>query len=145
MTKFKVMAAFTMLIVCGTMAHADEIDDYAIQTSDRSGGNVSVLTFKANQPGYFSITGRFNDVAIIDAKPLNNLPLPNRTVSIRQLVRNNPLPNILIVERSVQLADGRTRVFLRIDRVLPEFNGGSLTLRSDRGVVIDRDYISVSR
>ena len=75
-------------VLLGTLlvhvAMAAEVDQLAIQLSSRFGQtpSTSTLTFTAGKPGYFFITGRFNDLVTVRAGTMSF------TKDIRALLRH---------------------------------------------------------
>jgi hypothetical protein len=127
-------------VLLGTLlvhvAMAAEVDQLAIQLSSRFGQtpSTSTLTFTAGKPGYFFITGRFNDLVTVRADR-------TFTKTIRDFW-NNQVPPLETIE-TTKLSDGRSRVLIRINSPLRSFNGGSVRLTTSTGVLLDEDPIIV--
>lgn len=128
-------------VLLGTLlvhvAMAAEVDQLAIQLSSRFGQtpSTSTLTFTAGKPGYFFITGRFNDLVTVRAGTMSF------TKDIRAFWNNQVAP--LETIETTKLSDGRSRVLIRINSPQRSFNGGSVRLTTPTGVLLDEDPIVV--
>jgi hypothetical protein len=130
------VAAFSL----GLLAHsafAAELDQLSIQLSSRFGQtpSISTLTFTAGKPGYFVITGRFNDLVTVSAGGMRF------TKDVRAFWNNQVAP-LETIEKT-QLADGRSRVLVKINSPQTSFNGGVVRIASPTGVLLDEDPIVV--
>jgi hypothetical protein len=129
-----------VVLSLGLLAHpavAAELDQLAIQLSGRNGQipSTSTLTFTAGKPGFFSLTARFNDEVTVSAGGRTF------TKQIRDFW-NNQAPELETIDK-VQLPDGRSRVFIRINSPQKSFDGGFVMIKTPTGLLIDKDPIVV--
>ena len=135
MRRMSLVAVFVAtLLVLNFMAV--ELSQLAIPLTSRVGQtpSTSTLTFIAGKPGYFVLTGRFNDKVTVTADR-------TFTKTIHDFW-NNQVPPLETIE-TTKLSDGRSRVLIRINSPLRSFNGGSVRLTTSTGVLLDEDPIIV--
>jgi|GEM_PF-925081 len=148
MKRLLVLGALAFVGVLTQGISSASASDLNVQGSSATGGNASVIRGTIGGPVNFSVTGAINDRARVINRPGTTLPggIVPATLTIEQLAYGTP-SSILPLERvspPTRLADGQTRVLLRIPRALEQFNGGVVELRRN-GALIDDDRIELRR
>jgi hypothetical protein len=130
-----VLSLFTLQAMAPDSASAGELN---VQGGTSTGGNASVIVGSARTGMRFSVTGAFNDAAVVrDCFGREIAHLTIRDLATLPASRLHPL-----IRYDVLTINGETRVMLGVANPQPIFNGGSVTLRRG-GVVIDSDPIVV--
>jgi hypothetical protein len=114
------------------------LDELSVQGSSSTGGDATTIRGRLNGAVDFSVTGRFADVASV--RTSNGTTIAQ--VTIRDLWNNNGVGPVT-VRSKVQLADGRSRLFLSIAKSQAPFNGGQVRLVSgaNSSILLDTDPI----
>jgi hypothetical protein len=115
---------------------AAELSQLAIPLTSRVGQtpSTSTLTFTAGKPGYFVLTGRFNDKVTVTADR-------TFTKTIHDFWNNGVFP-LETIEKT-QLADGQSRILVKLNSPQLSFNGGSVRIVTSTGILLDEDPIVV--
>ena len=130
-----VLSLFTLQAMASDSASAGELN---VQGGTSTGGNASVIMGSARTGMKFSVTGAFNDAAVVrDCFGREFAHLTIRDLATLPASRLHPL-----IRYDVLTINGETRVMLGVANPLPIFNGGSVTLRRG-GAMIDSDPIVV--
>jgi len=134
MTRCLCIATLTITALTSSRVHASGPQELNIQGASSVGGNAQTIIgrFDGNTP--FSVMGRLRDVVRIYDR--------NGEVIIKGELGYFALSRDVFRERpNIQFPDGQTRVWLRVLGTPSYLHGGSISIHSANGVLLDHDRI----
>jgi hypothetical protein len=128
------IAILAVTALVSSKAHASGPQELNIQGASAVGGDAQTVIGRFNGNTPFSVMGRLRDVVRIYDR--------NGEVIIKGELGYFALSRDVYRERpNIQYPDGQTRVWLRIYGTHAYLHGGSISIHSANGVLLDHDRI----